>query len=133
MEADQLFEVASEGQERPIITMATNALQLTRGKADVDVPSSHTLAVVPSAYARRACPLDLRSTRSLDLHSTRSLDLHLTLPSNLPSTLPLDSHSTRSLELHATRSLDPVRSGARWCSGPRKTLVAKSSLPRRTG
>jgi MoaA/NifB/PqqE/SkfB family radical SAM enzyme len=36
-EADALFDVASEGRERPIITMATNALQLTRGKADVDV------------------------------------------------------------------------------------------------
>lgn len=36
-EADALFEDASEGQERPIITMATNALQLTRGRVDVDV------------------------------------------------------------------------------------------------
>lgn len=36
-EADQLFEDASEGHERPIFTMATNALQLTRGKSDVDV------------------------------------------------------------------------------------------------
>lgn len=35
--ADALFEAASEGQERPIITMATNALTLTSGRADVDV------------------------------------------------------------------------------------------------
>jgi MoaA/NifB/PqqE/SkfB family radical SAM enzyme len=36
-EADALFDVASDGHERPIVTMATNALQLTRGNADVDV------------------------------------------------------------------------------------------------
>lgn len=36
-EADELFETASAGHERPIITMATNALTLTGGKADVDV------------------------------------------------------------------------------------------------
>jgi len=39
-EADDLFEIASDGRERPIITMATNALQLTGGKADVDVRSA---------------------------------------------------------------------------------------------
>ena len=50
MEADQLFEVASEGQERPIITMATNALQLTRGKADVDV--RHASEAVEEALTR---------------------------------------------------------------------------------
>ncbi|MEE2779320.1 MAG: radical SAM protein [Myxococcota bacterium] len=36
-EADDLFELASEGHERPIVTMATDALQLTGGKADIDV------------------------------------------------------------------------------------------------
>jgi MoaA/NifB/PqqE/SkfB family radical SAM enzyme len=36
-EASDLFEKASEGHERPIITMATNALQLTRGNPDIDV------------------------------------------------------------------------------------------------
>ncbi|MCB9730721.1 MAG: radical SAM protein [Deltaproteobacteria bacterium] len=36
-EADALFEEASRGKERPIITMATNALTLTGGRADVDV------------------------------------------------------------------------------------------------
>jgi len=36
-EAAELFEEASIGHERPIVTMATNALQLTGGKADVDV------------------------------------------------------------------------------------------------
>ncbi|MEZ4267298.1 MAG: radical SAM protein [Myxococcota bacterium] len=36
-EADALFDDASAGKERPIITMATNALTLTGGRADVDV------------------------------------------------------------------------------------------------
>ena len=39
-EADALFEVASDGHERPIVTMATDALQLTGGKADIDVRSA---------------------------------------------------------------------------------------------
>jgi MoaA/NifB/PqqE/SkfB family radical SAM enzyme len=36
-EAAELFEDASFDHERPIVTMATNALQLTGGKADIDV------------------------------------------------------------------------------------------------
>ena len=36
-EADALWEDASTGHERPIVTMATDALQLTGGKADIDV------------------------------------------------------------------------------------------------
>jgi len=49
-EADELFDAASEGQERPIITMATNALQLTGGKADVDV--RHASQAVEDALTR---------------------------------------------------------------------------------
>jgi len=36
-QAEALFDEASRGHERPIFTIATNALQLTRGKVDVDV------------------------------------------------------------------------------------------------
>ena len=36
-QADALFNEASDGHERPIVTMATNALTLTQGRADVDV------------------------------------------------------------------------------------------------
>jgi len=56
-EADALFEVASEGRERPIITMATNALQLTRGKADVDVREAGPEVAAALKRAWRRYPL----------------------------------------------------------------------------
>ncbi|MBD89823.1 MAG: hypothetical protein CL940_05770 [Deltaproteobacteria bacterium] len=62
-EADALFDVASEGRERPIITMATNALQLTGGKADVDVRSAGP--EVREALKRAAGRYPLRGLKDL--------------------------------------------------------------------
>ena len=62
-EADELFEIASEGRERPIITMATNALQLTGGKADVDVRSAGP--EVREALRRAAARYPLRGLKDL--------------------------------------------------------------------
>lgn len=39
-QADALFEEASRGKERPILTLATDSLQLTRGKLSVDTRRS---------------------------------------------------------------------------------------------
>ena len=39
-QADELFEEASRGKERPILTLATDSLQLTRGTLSVDTRKS---------------------------------------------------------------------------------------------
>lgn len=39
-EADALFDEASRGKERPILTLATDSRQLTRGRLDVDARNS---------------------------------------------------------------------------------------------
>lgn len=39
-QADALFDEASRGKERPIVTLATDSLQLTRGKLSVDTRKS---------------------------------------------------------------------------------------------
>lgn len=58
-EAQALFDDASDGHERPIVTMATDALQLTQGNADIDVRKAgpeveEALASMWRQYPRRS-------------------------------------------------------------------------------
>ena len=52
-QANELFEEASRGKERPILTLATDSLQLTRGRLDVDARNSPRVQEAAARLWRR--------------------------------------------------------------------------------
>jgi MoaA/NifB/PqqE/SkfB family radical SAM enzyme len=95
-EADALFEDASVGQERPIVTIATNALVLTRGKVDVDVRKASPKVQAAAERMWQAYP-----RRSLkDLPPTLHLGLARRFFETGQAPLPCSAG-------HATLTIDP--------------------------